>query len=62
VTPIHSRKSFFGKIIGIFAAVGLAPRLLARNPEAAPASAASSPAPFTLRPDTRAVVRREETV
>ncbi|HEY0966875.1 MAG TPA: hypothetical protein VGD88_05765 [Opitutaceae bacterium] len=63
MTPTHSRKSFFGKIAGLIAAVGLTPRLLARTPEApAQNSAVSSPTPFTLRPDTRAVARREETV
>jgi len=63
VTQTYSRKSFFGKIAGLIAAVGIAPRLFARKAESTGRSpASSSPAPFTLRPDQRAVARREETV
>ncbi len=56
-----TRKHFFAKIIGLIAAVGLAPRLLAKAPpQPAPAPAAS--VGIELRPETRAVARREDSV
>ena len=56
VSPHCSRKSFFAKLGGMVAAVGLVPGLMTKlgaNP-AAPAAA-----PVTLRPETRAVARKE---
>ena len=53
-----SRKSFFAKLGGMLAAVGIAPALLAK----AGAEIANRPvAPVTLRPEPRAVARKEGT-
>jgi hypothetical protein len=58
-----TRKSFLAKLIGLVAIAGLAPRALAK---AAATETASSPTPrvlpFTVRPDARAVARRENVV
>jgi hypothetical protein len=55
-----SRKHFFAKLIGLIAAGGLAPRLLAKPPSVdAPKLAAPV---IELRPESRAVARREESV
>lgn len=56
VSPNCSRKSFFAKLGGLMAAVGLAPRLLAK-PETA-ARAAVPAATVNLRPESRAVPRQ----
>jgi hypothetical protein len=50
-----SRKSFLGKLIGLAAVAGLAPRLLAKSPAAAPAPVAPA---LAVRPEPRAVARR----
>jgi hypothetical protein len=55
-----SRKSFLGKLTGIVALVGLAPRLLVKSAAAAPASEKANP--VLVRPDSRAVARRVESV
>jgi len=52
-----TRKHFFAKLIGLIAAAGLAPRLLAKNP-ALPAAKPAAARGFELRPETRAVARR----
>ncbi|AHF94644.1 hypothetical protein OPIT5_22570 [Opitutaceae bacterium TAV5] len=58
----HSRKTFFAKLLGISAAIGLVPRLLAK-PVSSAATAAASPAasgkalPISLRPEPRSVAR-----
>ena len=53
VTHDPSRKQFFGKILGFFAAAGLSTKLLAKS-----APAASSPASVIVaRPESRAVPR-----
>ncbi len=56
-----SRKSFLGKLSGIVALIGLAPRLLVKTVAASPA-AAENARPVVLRPDSRAVARRAESV
>jgi hypothetical protein len=58
-----TRKSFLAKLIGLVAIAGLAPRALAKSAVTTPASNTASPVlPFTLRPDARAVARREDAV
>lgn len=56
-----TRKHFFAKLIGLIAAAGLAPRLLAKTP-ARPASAPAATGGIELRPETRAVARRADSV
>ena len=56
VSPACSRKSFFAKLGGLLAAAGLAPGLLAKMNSAAPTTA-----PVSLRPEPRAVPRRDGT-
>ncbi|HEX2852231.1 MAG TPA: hypothetical protein VHO24_03255 [Opitutaceae bacterium] len=55
-----SRKQFFGRLLGLIAAAGLAPKLLAKSPE----TAASAPAPavpaIQIRPALRTVARRSD--
>ena len=53
-----SRKLFFAKLIGLTAAAGLAPKLLAKPRTAR----AQTPAPglIELRPESRAVARRTD--
>ncbi|HWA08433.1 MAG TPA: hypothetical protein VG838_03110 [Opitutaceae bacterium] len=53
----HSRKHFLAKFIGLIAATGLAPKLLARSADAKAAPAAPS-ASFQLQPEPRAVARQ----
>jgi len=48
-----SRKSFFAKLGGAIATLGLVPALFARSTPAA------KPAPVALRPETRAIARKE---
>jgi hypothetical protein len=48
-----SRKSFFAKLGGMFAVAGLAPALLARSTPPA------KPVAVVLRPESRAVPRKE---
>ena len=50
--PACSRKSFFAKLGGTMAAVGLAPVLFAKSTPAA------KTAPVTVQPETRAVPRQ----
>jgi len=56
-----SRKRFLGKLTGLLALAGIAPRLVAKS-----AAAVTAPAeiarPVVLRPDSRAVARRAESV
>jgi len=58
VSTQHSRKTFFAKLAGLFAAAGVAPKLLAKSasPAAAPVAAT---APFAIRPDVRSVARTD---
>ena len=56
-----TRKHFFAKIIGLIAAAGLAPRLLAKAP-AQPAQTPVASGGIELRPETRAVARRADSV
>lgn len=60
-----SRKSFLGKLIGLVAVAGLAPRLFAKSASSVTASTATpaaAPKPFTLQSETRAVSRRADSV
>lgn len=60
MSPNCSRKSFFAKLGGLMAAVGLAPRLLAK-----PEGSAKAPVPVAtvnLRPESRAVPREAGSV
>jgi hypothetical protein len=61
VSTHHSRKSFFAKFLGLLAAAGIAPRLLAKSPSPAAAPVSAS-APFQVRTETRAVARSSDTV
>jgi hypothetical protein len=54
-----SRKQFFAKLLGLTALAGFLPKMLAKSSVAAPAPAAE---PVTVRPDSRAVARRTETL
>jgi len=53
-----SRKHFLAKLIGLFAVVGIAPRLLAKPVQAPSIPAAPAASGITLRPESRAVARR----
>jgi hypothetical protein len=55
VSPSCSRKSFFVKLGGLLAAVGIAPALFAKSAVAATIAAP----PVVIRPDQRAVPRKE---
>lgn len=58
----HSRKTFFAKLLGLFAVAGVAPKLLAK-PAASPAAApVSGTAPFKVSQDARAVARSGDAV
>jgi hypothetical protein len=52
VSSTCSRKTFFAKLGGALATLGLAPALLARS------NPAAKPAPVVLRPETRAIARK----
>jgi hypothetical protein len=58
VTQDPSRKQFFAKLLGLTAAFGVLPKLLAKSaPSAAPVSVDT---PVPVRPETRAVARRAD--
>jgi len=61
VSQDQTRKHFLAKFIGLIAAAGLAPKLLAR-----PAGIAAAPvapaASFQLQPEARAVARSSDAV
>jgi hypothetical protein len=56
VSPNCSRKSFFAKLGGLLAATGLAPALLAKN---ATKTELPTAAPVTIRPEQRAIARKD---
>lgn len=61
VSHQHSRKTFFAKLLGLFAVAGVAPKLLAK-PSASPAAApVSGTAPFKVSQDSRTVARSGNT-
>jgi len=60
VTHDPSRKGFLAKMAGLIAVAGLAPRLLA-NASLAPAPS-TTVSPVKIRPDARAVARRNDSV
>jgi hypothetical protein len=69
VTHNSSRKQFFAKLFGVAAVAAILPKALfrfARPQENAAANAGSardaSAMPFAVRPDPRAVARREDPV
>jgi hypothetical protein len=62
VRNIPSRKHFLAKLLGLVAAAGLAPKLLAGAPHAKATATAKDSAMLELRPESRAVARREDTV
>lgn len=55
-----TRKHFFAKLIGLIAAAGLAPRLLAQSQTSRAKPVASGK--IELRPESRAVARRADSV
>jgi hypothetical protein len=55
VSSKHSRKSFFTHLLGVLAAVGIAPRLLAKTQAETAAQAGGTP--FKIQAESRAVVR-----
>jgi hypothetical protein len=57
-----SRKSFVTRFMGLLAAGGLTPRLLAKIARPAPAAPAGPPASFALRPEPRSVPRRADVI
>ncbi len=57
VSPNCSRKSFFAKLGGLIAAIGILPKVLAK-PETR-AAAPTVPTAIALRPEQRAVPRQE---
>jgi hypothetical protein len=57
VSPNCSRKSFFAKLGGLIAAVGLVPKVLAKTETRA--AAPTVPTHVTLRPEQRAVARSD---
>ncbi len=63
VTHNPSRKQFVAKLLGVSAAIGVAPQLLAKTDStgsaAAAKSASSTARKFELRHDARAVARRD---
>jgi hypothetical protein len=61
VSQDQTRKHFLAKFIGLIAAAGLAPKLLARPSAGSPAPVVPA-APFQLHPEARAVARRAESV
>jgi len=58
VSPNCSRKTFFLKLGGLVAAAGVRPKMFAPFRSAPSLAAADSP-PVALRPEPRAVARRE---
>ncbi len=57
MSPNCSRKSFFAKLGGLIAAVGILPKVLAKSETRA--AAPTVPAHVALRPEQRAVARQE---
>lgn len=60
VSPNCSRKSFFAKLGGLVAAIGILPKVLAK-PETR-AATPDVPASVNLRPEQRAVARQDGSV
>lgn len=56
VSPHCSRKTFFAKLGGLIATVGILPPLLAKSEKGAAAPALP---PIALRPEQRAIARKE---
>jgi hypothetical protein len=64
VSQDHSRKHFLAKFIGLIAVGGLVPKLFSRSEgtRSAPDISAARPAAFQLKPETRAIARRADSV
>lgn len=60
VSPNCSRKSFFAKLGGLIAAVGILPKVLAKSETRA--AAPTVPTAIALRPEQRAVARQEGSI
>ncbi|MFA6962499.1 MAG: hypothetical protein WC205_17215 [Opitutaceae bacterium] len=58
----HSRKTFFAKLLGLFAVAGVAPKLLAKSSASPAAAPVSAEAPFKVTQDSRTVARSGDTV
>jgi hypothetical protein len=61
-TPVstgHTRKSFLVRLGGLLLAAGIAPKIFVRK---APALLKEETSPATLRTDSRAIARREDTL
>jgi hypothetical protein len=65
VTHNPTRKKFFAKLLGVVAAASVAPRILAESDDATESQRATgknrATRRFELRPDARAVARRDAT-
>ncbi len=59
VSPHLSRKSFFAKLGGLIAAVGILPKVFAKSESGAVAPEAPA---IALKPEPRAVARKEGSV
>jgi hypothetical protein len=62
VSHQHSRKSFFAKLLGLFAVAGVAPKLLAKSTVSTVVAPVNPAAPFTLSADSRTVARSGDAV
>ncbi len=62
VRHFQSRKSFIAKLLGLAAAVGLAPKLAAKSVARVAAPVTAEPSTFQLKQDTRAVSRHSDSV
>jgi hypothetical protein len=62
VIPNCSRKSFFAKLGGLVAAIGVLPKAFAKSEKGAVAPAAPSSSVINLRPEQRAVARSENSL
>jgi hypothetical protein len=62
VIPNCSRKSFFAKLGGFIAAIGILPKAFAKSEKGAVAPAAPDLTALNLRPEQRAVARREHSL
>jgi hypothetical protein len=59
VSPQNSRKTFLAQLLGLFAGIGLAPKLFSKT---APAGSGEKAAPVVVQTEQRAVARRADTV
>jgi hypothetical protein len=62
VSHPHTRKKFLAKLLGLVAAVGIAPRILAKPVSALAEAPAAPELPFAIRSEKRAIARNRETL